>query len=112
MPVQDNSPLFERFSDLDKLKRITVLCLTFSNNCKYIHNKSFGLISVNGLISSFNILIKLAQHEYYSYEITLLKNNIKLPSKINLIYITPFIDSFGILRVGGRLQNSQLNINI
>lgn len=110
-PVYDNTLLFNRFSNLKKLKRITALCLRFIYNCKNSNNKTIGFISVNELITSTNVLIKLAQQEYYYREITLLKNNKELYSKSNLISLAPFIDDIGILRVGGRLKNSQLDFN-
>ncbi|GFV53420.1 hypothetical protein TNCV_2205561 [Trichonephila clavipes] len=44
-------------------------------------------------------------------EIRSIKKQISLPSKSPLRSLHPFIDEHGLVRVGGRLQNSQLRFN-
>lgn len=41
-------------------------------------------------------------------EIKILKNKMDLPTKNRLLNLTPFLDSSGVLRVGGRLEYSDL----
>ncbi|XP_023314646.1 uncharacterized protein LOC111693641 [Trichogramma pretiosum] len=52
---------------------------------------------------------KVIQREYYSTEISLMKQGKALPKRSNLRSLTPFIDREGIIRLGGRLQNSPLS---
>lgn len=57
----------------------------------------------------FNKLIKVAQRESFSEELLqLLTRNKPLKLKSRLTSLAPFIDDEGFLRVGGRLQNSNL----
>ncbi|KAI5752311.1 hypothetical protein M8J77_015778 [Diaphorina citri] len=50
-------------------------------------------------------IIKIVQHEHFSDDIHKLKNN--LPCSKTLIKLSPFLDD-GVIRVGGRLRNSDL----
>lgn len=53
-------------------------------------------------------LIKLAQEETFSTEVRLLKEG-KLITKRKLLKLNAFIDKEDIIRVGGRLNNSEFN---
>ncbi|GFY24155.1 integrase catalytic domain-containing protein [Trichonephila clavipes] len=48
---------------------------------------------------------------YFQEEIRSIKKQISLPPKSPLRSLHPFIDEHGLVRVGGRLQNSQLRFN-
>ena len=64
---------------------------------------------VYNLSNGENIILRLAQKSSYADEIKCLLNNQSLNSKSKLKGLHPFLDKFGILRVGGRLQNSDLS---
>ena len=53
-------------------------------------------------------LIKLIQQEFYYSEMQQLARGKTLQSNSTLLPLQPFIDSIGVLRVGGRLENSCL----
>lgn len=50
----------------------------------------------------------LSQKESFPHEMEALRSKRKLPRNCPLLYILPYLDKSGILRVGGRLSNSSL----
>ncbi|GFW61807.1 integrase catalytic domain-containing protein [Trichonephila clavipes] len=56
-------------------------------------------------------IIRWVQGFYFQEEIRSIKKQISLPLKSPLRSLHPFIDEHGLVRVGGRLQNSQLRFN-
>lgn len=52
--------------------------------------------------------IRVLQAVYFKTEIEGLNRNEPLPTKGSLVKLTPFIDSQGLLRVGGRIRHSLL----
>ncbi|GFW92566.1 integrase catalytic domain-containing protein [Trichonephila clavipes] len=56
-------------------------------------------------------IIRWVQGFYFQEEIRSIKKQISLPPKSPLRSLHPFIDEHGLVRVGGRLQNSQLRVN-
>ncbi|GFX01249.1 integrase catalytic domain-containing protein [Trichonephila clavipes] len=56
-------------------------------------------------------IIRWVQGFYFQKEIRSIKKQISLPSKSPLRSLHPFIDEHGLVRVGGRLKNSQLRFN-
>lgn len=54
------------------------------------------------------LLIKIAQSQCFKAEIQVLKSGGTLQRRNRLISLTPYLDNHGILRVGGRLDNSAL----
>ncbi|XP_062603438.1 uncharacterized protein LOC134265202 [Saccostrea cucullata] len=55
---------------------------------------------------SENVIIQLVQQESYSREIENLKSGKPLPRNSRVSRLDPFLDSSGVLRVGGRLKRS------
>ena len=55
-----------------------------------------------------NLIIVLAQADAYQGDVSKLKGGNKLPNNHVLSQLAPFVDSAGVLRVGGRLQNSNV----
>ncbi|GFX70637.1 integrase catalytic domain-containing protein [Trichonephila clavipes] len=56
-------------------------------------------------------IIRWVQVFYFQEEIRSIKKQISLPPKSPLRSLHPFLDEHGLVRVGGRLQNSQLRFN-
>lgn len=103
--------LFTKFSNYIKLLRITVLCIRFFKNLynkKLQGNKSTGPITVVELDYAKMVLVKLSQHECFLEELQILSKTTCLNKKHSLSSLVPFIDDFGVLRVGGRLRNTSL----
>lgn len=105
--------LLTRYSSLPKLKRVTAYCLRFIHNCKQriSDNRKTGVLSVSEIKTALQTLIKLSQSYTFAEEINLLQKQGQLLPKHKLSNLTPFIDSQDILRVGGRIQNSNLHFN-
>ncbi|CAH2017036.1 unnamed protein product [Acanthoscelides obtectus] len=71
-----------------------------------IHDRALEHVTVNELERSFTFLIRLAQQEAFSEEISSLQKNRKLQCNNRLVSLNPFIDECGIMRVGGRLTTT------
>lgn len=52
-------------------------------------------------------IIKILQETAFPDEMSALRNKLQLPTKGKLVALLPFLDSNGLIRVGGRLENSQ-----
>jgi transposase InsO family protein len=102
---------FERYSSLTRIQRVVAWILRFVNNCrpyKKVTSETPGL-TVSELATAETYLVRFSQEAQFTEEITLLEAGKDLPSGSNLLSLHPFIDSNGVLRVGGREQNSQLS---
>jgi len=103
--------LLTRFSSLITLQRVTAFMFRFVHNFKNKKSRILGNLTSDELRKGLQYWIKVSQHEVYVKEIEDLKDNhaIKVSSKI--LQLNPFIDKMGLLRVGGRLENSALSEN-
>ncbi|XP_053623554.1 uncharacterized protein LOC128682758 [Plodia interpunctella] len=100
---------FENYSNASKLKRIFAYVFRFINNCIKIKQKLYGPLEEHELKTSLNYLIKTSQSQSFPSEIKLLSQGKSLNPKSHILQLTPFIDPTGVLRVGGRLENTSLN---
>ncbi|GFW94081.1 integrase catalytic domain-containing protein [Trichonephila clavipes] len=112
--------LFEHYSSLTKVIRIFAYCQRFIKNCKRIASQGSSISSshINTTSLTFSetktaeeTIIRWVQGFYFKEEIRSIKKQISLPPKSPLRSLHPFIDEHGLVRVGGRLQNSQLPFN-
>ncbi|XP_066258254.1 uncharacterized protein [Euwallacea similis] len=98
-----------RSSSLLKLRRVMgYICRFKEQILKRTRNESISL-TVDELNEAQIILVKLAQGETFHKEIDELSKNNKLVSDSQILNLNPFLDSAGILRVGGQLTNSDLS---
>lgn len=123
-PNHSRIPLVERFSTLNSTLRVTALVLRFLKNVKArISIRKTQLGTVNSPTLSSNITdvytpspterelalrywIGIAQKCHFGPELRAIKKGIELASNSPLRHFAPFIDDNGMLRVGGRLKNS------
>ncbi|XP_072948180.1 uncharacterized protein [Epargyreus clarus] len=109
-PIQDHKIInFERFSRFTTLQRSMAYVLRFIFNLKHTNTKIKGFLTTDELQSSLNYLIKQHQSLCFETELKLLLKSKCLPSRSRLLSLRPFVDDSGILRVGGRIQNSSEN---
>ena len=99
----------ERFSSLTRLKRILGWILRFLQGVKSkVEKKKLsctpGVLSVEELDAAEKVLIADVQREKFADLLKMPEDLCKGPLK----KLAPFVDQDGILRVGGRLQNSNL----
>lgn len=106
-PIDFWENIFLKFSTFTHLQRAMAYCLRFINNSKQISMKRYGPLSVEELQDSLDKIIIILQGKYFSREIHDLQSNRILSNKC-LISLKPFLDCSQILRVGGRLENSDL----
>lgn len=97
--------LLDRFSSLDKIVRIVAYCLRVKPG-KKPKQQSTTLLNAEELHHALLALILSVQRSVYHDDIALITKN--SPCSKPLRKLDAFIDSAGFLRVGGRLQNSDL----
>ncbi|KRX99145.1 hypothetical protein T4E_10779 [Trichinella pseudospiralis] len=96
-----------RFQTFSKLARVTAWCLRFVKNCRHPSKQRQEELTIEELNESELYWMKTVQNETFRDEKSLLMKG-KLSENSRLIHLTPFIDEFGVMRVGGRLQQSNL----
>lgn len=105
--------LIQRFSTLTRLLRITALCVRAVTRFKLGAQPATvaGPLTPAELEAAKLYWVKATQRAYFAKEIQQLNaaNHNGLPSSNALCKLTPKIDASGLLRVGGRLQNSLLD---
>ncbi|XP_055916401.1 uncharacterized protein LOC129949150 [Eupeodes corollae] len=94
-------------SRLLKLLRVVATCRRFTIKCRPKLGPITGPINPKELDAAHQIVVKAAQKEMFGDEIQQILGNAKIPK--NLLSLNAFLDSDGILRVGGRLANSLLS---
>ncbi|XP_076394921.1 uncharacterized protein LOC143265617 [Megachile rotundata] len=94
--------IVNRYSCIRKLIRIVAYCLRFRPN-----RRITGPLTVAELQEAHTRVIKLVQSVAFAQDLQNLKTG-ELHSKSKLRSLHPFLDSQGILRVGGRLQNATI----
>ena len=103
------SQLLKNYSSLSKLLRITAYCFRW----KAIINKQpkEPWLSSKEITNSRAFWVKYVQITEFNVEIQQIKNDQPLSPKSKIAKLNPFLDKEGILRVGGRLRNSDLPFN-
>ncbi|XP_047032787.1 uncharacterized protein LOC124639459 isoform X2 [Helicoverpa zea] len=103
--------LLHKYSNINRLQRVVAYILRFYNNVKN-KIKDKNPLSIKELQDSLNFILRQAQMEMFSKEYDILKAGKTLPRKNRLICLSPFVDEDGLIRVGGRLDNSPYDYNI
>ncbi|XP_061728118.1 LOW QUALITY PROTEIN: uncharacterized protein LOC133533173 [Cydia pomonella] len=105
----DNEPSiidFDRFSKYKRLQHTVAYVRRFINNCKPSLPKLTGSLSSQELTDSLHTLVKIAQQQSFASELETMRKGHRLSPRSHVITLNPFIDSQGLLRVGGRLDAS------
>lgn len=94
-------PLFKRCSSYQKMVRVIAYCLR-------VKTRMAEELTGNEIVKAEMQLIELAQKDMFSNELKQLSQ--KKPITNNKIKsLSPFINEYGLMRVGGRLQLSELS---
>lgn len=104
--------IFDKFSNFTKLQRVVAWIIRFAKNSKI--NKSLresGSLKSLELQDSLNILVKLCQSESFAPEIKMLSAKQTLKTSSNILSLNPFLDKNNIIRVGGRIKNSDYSFD-
>jgi hypothetical protein len=101
--------LLVRYSSLTRLFRITALCQKFVYKLKGKPNVSeHTLLASEELDNARLFWIRTIQDLAFSSERKIISQGQYLPRSNPLASLTPYVDSKGLLRIGGRLQHSVL----
>ncbi|XP_015122818.1 uncharacterized protein LOC107045171 [Diachasma alloeum] len=96
--------LLERYHSIHKLKRVIAYLLRFK-----ISNRKFkGPIQLEELIKAEQVIMRLVQRNAFPSELRQLSEKKEVDRKSKLSKLNPFLDSHGIIRVGGRLQAADI----
>ncbi|GFY12677.1 integrase catalytic domain-containing protein [Trichonephila clavipes] len=98
-------------NDYFKIIRVLGFICRFVYNCKSKESKRIGPLDLGELKKAEQLLLKLVQKEELKVDMNGIQNSAMVPSNSRVKTLNPFIDSEGILRVGGRLRNSDINYN-
>lgn len=99
--------ILEKYSSLTRLVRVVARCRRFITR-KYINLQCVKGLSVLELEEALNTCIKIAQSAEYAQDIKELKEFGQIRSKQSkILSLTPFLDDKEVLRVGGRISQSQ-----
>ncbi|UYV61483.1 hypothetical protein LAZ67_1005017, partial [Cordylochernes scorpioides] len=102
---------FSKYSSFTKLLRVMAWCKRFINITRKQPTQGLSFLTSQDLKDSLLQIVKIIQRCEFTPEINACIKNIPLPRKSRLISLNIFIDSQGILRVGGRLRHSDLDID-
>ncbi|XP_073841184.1 uncharacterized protein [Musca autumnalis] len=102
----DYDDVLGEFSSYAKALRLMSYVFRFVDRLKGQKSFSNKLIGSEELQRTKERLVIIAQKVYYIDEYHCLLNGKELSSKSNLLSLHPFIDSKGLMRVGGRLSNA------
>ena len=99
-----------RYSTFSRLKRVTAWIIRFVNNCR-ARKKDTALITspltVGEMDKAESYWVKLSQRAHFSREIGALRAGCGISRASPLLSLNPFLDTVGLLQVGGREQNSK-----
>ena len=77
-----------------------------------IDDRQTGLVSLEDIQSAEREIIKSVQEGYFKDDIKALKKKQRLKARSCIVRLDAFMDSIGLLRVGGRIHKSVLEKNI
>lgn len=104
--------LIHNTSNFIKLIRIFGYVQRFINNCRHRNNIRANHLSCSELNSSKLKIIHISQKEMFPEEYKVIQLGKSLNIKNRLISLTPFIDCNQVIRVGGRLNNSNYSYDV
>ncbi|XP_045541887.1 uncharacterized protein LOC123723351 [Papilio machaon] len=100
---------FERFSNFSRMIRAAAYLLRFIHNSRLSDEsqRNFGPLTSDELNKATLVLVRITQHMSFPDIINALDKNLEIKSMRNISSLNPFLDSDRIIRVGGRLVNSE-----
>ncbi|XP_066244730.1 uncharacterized protein [Euwallacea similis] len=110
LTVHNNEFPFERFSSYHRIKRTVAYMFRFLRNCtvrgKTNTTERGGVLTRAEIANAELRLIKIAQEQSFHEDIPNLKASNELSHKSRILGLRPFLAEHSILRVGGRLAES------
>jgi hypothetical protein len=103
--------VFTKFSSWNKLQKVTAYCLRFIHNCPHKNSRLQGALSPAELNEATLVCVKRAHTDSIMKEKADLMGKGSISRKSSLLSLNSFIDGNQFLRVGGRLENSELTFD-
>lgn len=99
--------LLVKYSSINKICRIVAYCMRF----RKIRRPDTPTREISSIEMSFamEVICKGVQEQVFSSEYEALKHGKSINSSSRLLSLSPFMNEDGLIRVGGRLKNSNLN---
>ncbi|GBM33740.1 hypothetical protein AVEN_75812-1 [Araneus ventricosus] len=112
LTLNSNKPFFDyivnRSNRILTVVRILSFLFRFISNCRNPESKRKGPLTSEELSEAEHYLIKQCQFEVFSAEVTAMMSGDNISNKSKILNLSPFLDNKGVMRVRGRLENSQL----
>lgn len=108
--IEPNS-VIDRFSSYERMLRVMTYCYRWRTRTKELNTTDDRLqtsLSTHELLQTEKRIIKVVQSEVFEAEIRSLNKGQAIHHKSALYSVDPYIDSEGILRVGGRIQRANM----
>lgn len=107
----EQNEFLTNYSSFEKLKRIVAYCTRFKNNCstKIKINRIYSHLTVKEIEAAKIKILNLLQQQSFPTELMALQNNHQIKFSSPLLRLDPFIDDVGLIRVGGRLTETDIN---
>lgn len=106
--VEKSALPFKQFSSLTKLIRVVAWMQRFVHNSRYPLEKEQGFLTAEQINKAQICLIREVQREAFSEELQCIFHSARIPKGSPLRDLNVFLDSHGVLRVGGRLRNAEM----
>ena len=113
--TEESWEILLKYSSYGKLKRVTAYAMRFISNIRASMNnspKSVGPICLAECQRAEIALVKYCQNISFSNEISCCRTEKPIPLRSSLVRLQPFIDSQGLLRVGGRIKNAEVAADV
>lgn len=104
--------LSTKISSWTRLLRIISFIQRFVNCLKNRRNNRSNNLTYNEIQFARTKLLLCLQNKFFANTISCLKKNQLLSTKDPLSKLSPFLDSEGLVRVGGRIQEASVSFNI
>ncbi len=101
----------DRFSHFKSWQRLVEVTAKLKHLARFHGTKDvISVPSVETFEDAKIFLFKSVQSEFYSEEIDSLQRHIALPKRSDISNLCPFLDERGVLRVGGRIDRSDISL--
>ncbi|GFV72375.1 integrase catalytic domain-containing protein [Trichonephila clavipes] len=99
--------IIAKYSSFSRLIRVIAWCKRYIKNCR--SSRVAGVLTSKEVDDATKIVIQTVQESQFHSEIQLLNKKHPLPNSSKLLPLGIFLDTDGIIKVGGRLKNSSLS---
>ncbi|XP_075157769.1 uncharacterized protein LOC142231036 [Haematobia irritans] len=109
----EQEDVLDRFSSYHRALRVLAYMFRFFHKCRRMNNFTFSdtLITSQEINFVKHRMIMLAQRVYFFLDYNQIASKLSVSPKSRLLTLNPFLDNDGLLRVNGRLSNSDLSFN-